>query len=321
MNIEGGIELHYYLSNNKHSLDAIVRNKCEAELLGIFQEVASALDIPFDIEAQALTEGGLKEVWKWIGDNATQLNVVLPTIAILIALAPDIYESKEDELNNELTELSIEEKKLQIEKLRKDLKEADSKSENSVQSNAVSILKRDPKIVVRRSNFYKRLIGESLIESIGVTPLNSNLLPSEKERQVKQSVFQNFVLTSHSIKPLIIEDANIEIISPVLRDGNYKWKGIFNGQSIGFSMNDKSFREQVLQENVTFQHGTFLECVLNINRQLDEVGEIEITSYVVTTVIRKYDDSQSIETPQGRSYKHVKKLKDSQNDMFKDAGK
>ncbi len=318
MSSTGGIELHYYLSNNKHSLDAIIRNRCEAELLGIFQEVALALDIPFNVEAQALAEGGLKEVWKWVGENATQLNVVLPTVAILIALAPDIYESKEDELSRELTELSIEEKKLQIEKLRQELKDADPRSENSIQSYAVEVLKRDPKIVVRRSNFYKRLMGAPHIESIGVTPLNTNLLPSERERQVPQSVFKNFILTSHSIKPITIEDANIEIISPVLRDGSYKWKGIFNGQPIGFSMNDRLFRSLVLQEEVTFQHGTFLECVLNINRQLDEVGEVEITSYVVATVIRKYDDRQSIETPQGRSYKHAKKLSESQEELFKD---
>lgn len=297
-------------------MDAVLRNRCEAELLALFYEVASSLGVPVQIEAQALTEGGLRDVWKWIGENATQLNVVLPIVAILIALAPHIYESEEEKLSKELTERSIEEKKLQIEKLRKELREVEPQSEEVLRNNAVHLLKQDPKIVVRKSNFYKHLMERENIELIGITPLNSNLLPMFPESTVTRDDFHRFVLTSHSIKPLTIEDATIEIVSPVLREGNYKWKGIYNGQPIGFTMQDSAFRTQVLREEVTFQHGTFLECVLNIQRQLDEVGEIEITGYVVTTVIRKYDDRQSIETFQGRTYKHSKKLRASQHDMF-----
>lgn len=318
MKAVGGIELHYYLAGGTHSMDAVLRNRCEAELLAIFQEVASVLGVPCQIEAQALGEGGLKEVWKWIGDNTTQLNVVLPVVAILIALAPQIYESEEEALSKELTELSIEDKKLQIEKLRKELRESEPRSESAVPENAVHLLKRDPRIVVRRSNFYRLLLGQENVEVIGIAPLNSNLLPAQPERRVLHSDFQRFVLTSHSITPLTIEDAKIEIISPVLREGNYKWKGIYNGLPIGFTMQDSVFRNLVLREEVTFQHGTFLECVLNVHRKLDEVGEVEITGHAVTTVIRKYDDRQSIETTQGRTYKHTKKLRESQKELFGD---
>jgi hypothetical protein len=316
MNAVGGIELHYYLADGAHAMDAVVRNRCEAELLAIFHEVSATLGVSCQIDAQALSEGGLREVWKWLGDNATQLNVVLPVVAILIALAPQVYESEEESLSKELTELSIEEKKLQIEKLRKELRKADKKSEGAVLESAVHLLRRAPKIVVRRSNFYKQLLGRESVELIGVTPLNNTLQPSRPEQRIPYSEFRRFVLTSHSIKPLTIEDANIEIVSPVLREGNYKWKGIYNGQTIGFTMRDEAFRNLVLREDVTFQHGTFLECVLNINRKLDEVGDVELTGYVVTTVIRKYDDRQSIETPQGRTYKHAKALLESQNDLF-----
>ncbi|MCW8965068.1 MAG: hypothetical protein OQK82_00060, partial [Candidatus Pacearchaeota archaeon] len=68
-------------------------------MLAIFQEVAHALGVPCEIEAQALAEGGLREIWKWIGENATQLSVVLPVVAILVALAPQIYESNEEALS------------------------------------------------------------------------------------------------------------------------------------------------------------------------------------------------------------------------------
>lgn len=90
----GGIELHYYLKDSEHSMDAVLRNRCEAELLAIFQEVASTLGVPVQIDAQALAEGGLREVWKWAGENSGQLSVVLSAVAILVALAPQIYESE-----------------------------------------------------------------------------------------------------------------------------------------------------------------------------------------------------------------------------------
>lgn len=318
MGASGGIELHYYLAGGAHSIDAVLRNRCEAELLAIFQEVALALGVPCEIEAQALTEGGLREIWKWIGENATQLDVVLAVVAILVALVPSIYESEEETLSKELTELSIEEKKLKIENLRKELREAGPQSEGAIRGNAVQLLRRDPKIMVRRSNFYKQLLDRENVEFIGFTPLNSSLLPAEPERRVPHSDFRRFVLTSHSIKPISIEDAKIEIVSPVLREGNFKWKGIYDGQIIGFTMQDSAFQSLVLREEVTFQHGTFLECVLNIHRKLDEVGEVEITGYIVTTVIRKYDDRQAFETPQGRAYKHVKKLRESHGDLFGD---
>lgn len=299
-------------------MDAVTRNRCEAELLAIFQEVALALGVICDIEAQALAEGGLREVWKWIGANAAQLNVVLPIVAILVALAPQLHESEEEALSKELSELNIEEKKLQIEKLRRELREADSQEEGKFRDKALKVLKRDPKILVRRSNFYKNLLYSERVESLGFTALDAELLPAAPENIVPNSEFLRFVLNSHSIKSLIIDDAKIEIISPVLREGRYKWKGIYGGKIIGFTMQDSAFQSLVLREAVTFQHGTFLNCVLNIHRKLDEVGEVEVTGYVVTTVISKYDERQTIETSQGRAYKHIKALSELQHDLFSD---
>lgn len=312
----GGIELHYYLKNSEHSMDAVLRNRCEAELLAIFHEVAATLGVTVQIDAQALSEGGLREVWRWAGENSGQLSVVLSTVAILVALAPQIYETEEETLSKELTELSIEEKKLQIEKLRQELRDLEPQAEKAARDNAVRLLKKEPKIVVRRSNFYKNLNGRENVESIGISALDQTLKPFAPERSVPKGRFHEFILTSHSIKPLVIESAKIEVVSPVLREGRYKWKGIYEEQLIGFTMQDADFQYQVLREEVTFQHGTFLECVLNVYRKLDEVGEVEITGYVVTTVICKYDERQSIETPQGKSYKHAQSLRATQAELF-----
>ena len=61
---------------------------------------------------------------------------------------------------------------------------------------------------------------------------------------------------------------------------------------------------------------TTIECVLNIHRKLDEIGEIVITGYSVETVILKVDGQISEETPQGKRYKYEKKQLESQGDLF-----
>lgn len=316
MEATGAIELHYYLADRGHSMDAMLRNQCESELLALFLEVSSVLGVPVNIQAQALREGGLKELWKWLGGNSPQLTVLLSVAAILIALAPHMYESNAEQLSEQLAELKIEKTQLQIEKLKKELQEMQKGYEGSITNNAIDFLRNDPKIVVRRSNFYKKLISSNAVASIGVTPYDAEQRPIQDERNVPKSDFGRFVLSSQSLKPKTVDDATIQIISPVLREGKFKWKGIYDGQLIGFAMQDSLFRSQVLRDEITFQHGTCLDCVLVVNRKLDEVGEIVVTDYAATTVIRKYDDAQSIETSQGREYKQAKKLRDSQKDMF-----
>ena len=81
-------------------------------------------------------------------------------------------------------------------------------------------------------------------------------------------------------------------------------------------MQDSAFRDAVLLENISFQHGTKIVCVLVMHRELDEIGEIKITDYAVTTVIEKVDGDHAIETIQGKEYRHAKKLAKSQGNLF-----
>lgn len=307
------LEMHYYLSKESHSMNAVIRNKCEAELLGLIAEAANTLGVRIELESQAFKEGGLKEIWKALGDNNNQITILLVIITILLSRIP-VDDPEKEALDEELTKLQIEEKKLQIKKLRSEMNKAEPGDD--LTENAVNTLSKNPKIVVRRSNFYKHLSTYPKVESVGVTPFSINQQPLRYEKQVQRRSFGKFILRTHAIKPVVIDDAVIEIVSPVLKEGNYRWKGIFQDEPLSFNMLDHEFQGLVLREEVTFQHGTYIECVLNQHRKLDEVGEVLVTGYTVTTVIRKFDDRQSIETNRGRSYKHSKKLKESQNDMF-----
>lgn len=59
MDLAEKLELHYYLSNGSHAMDAIVRNKCETEVLAIIQEISNSLGFQVNIESVAYQEGGL----------------------------------------------------------------------------------------------------------------------------------------------------------------------------------------------------------------------------------------------------------------------
>jgi predicted transcriptional regulator len=120
MELAEKLELHYYFTDTSHSMDANVRNRCEQEVLAIIQDTANTLGIAIKIDAEAYTEGGLKEVWKVLGANNAQIALIVSVVALILSQVPNI-DPENDELQKELTELSTEEKKLNIEKLKKEL--------------------------------------------------------------------------------------------------------------------------------------------------------------------------------------------------------
>ena len=71
-------------------------------------------------------------------------------------------------------------------------------------------------------------------------------------------------------------------------------------------MQDEEFKKQMFDDKISFTSGMCIECVLEINRELSELGEVINVSYVVTTVIRTRFDKLEIVTPQGK--RHLRKL-------------
>lgn len=313
MEVANKLELHYYFNDNSHTMDAFIRNKCEAELLALISEVKSTLGFDFHLDAEALKEGGLREIWKAAGENAPQIGIILSIIAIIISLA-QIYESKSDEMDEELKRLSIEEKKLSIEKLKKELNEGQPSTE-AVKDAAVSI-NNDFKILTRKSNFYKTLDNYEKVVAVSFNPLTIENKPIHPEQQIPKSEFYKYILSTNELPEEVIENAEIEIVSPVLKEGRYKWKGIYQDEAINFSMNDSDFKSDVLSKRISFQHGAIIQCVLKIGRELDEAGEIVTKGYTVQTVIAKVDGDVVNETSQGKRYKYQKKFIAGQEPLF-----
>jgi hypothetical protein len=320
-------QIHYYLANDSHSIDAFVRNKCEAELLAIFQEVCATLGTSIRIESVPYEQGGLREYWKVYGENTVQINTTLAVLALLISVISTalsripVSDQEKDEREKTIQELTIEEKRLAIEekrinleRLRKEMKDGQPKLETI--EKAAKSAEFNLKIQSRRSNFYRQLSNYEKVTAVGFSAVEASGKDVLREHLVPRSDFRKYVLVDSSLPTETVDGATIEIVAPVLKEGNYKWKGIYEDKSISFFMTDAEFKNAVLLEQVAFQHGSCINCVLHIHRKFDEIGEVEITGYSVVTVLDKTDGGQTNETPQGKKHRAHKKFIQDQRGLF-----
>lgn len=304
------LELHYFLNDQSHSMNATVRNECEKELLLIFKHIISSLDLEIEIESEAFSEGGLKEFWKLIGKNSPQITLILVLLTIYLSRIPVE--------NKKLVELQIENLTLDNEIKKKELKKINHNVTNENQitqelvEKIITELDSDYKLIWHKSSFYKKLSFYPKVNKISTQILDINNKPLEKENTVLRSEFSKFVLHSNKIAPFMDEEAMINIISPVLIKGNFRWKGFYKNQIIGFEMKDQEFKSSVINKQINFVNGIAIKCVLQVNREIDETGTIQNVNTQVLTVFEVIDGTKILETEQGKKYHKEKILNDQQ---------
>src|SRR5690625_24236 len=306
-------ELHYYLADNSHSMNALVRNKCEAEFIAVAIEVAEILGVHLDFDCEALQEGGVHEVWKALGENSAQIALVISTLALIWSVIPKTDQELVD-LQKEDLRLSIEQRKHALGQIKEDV--VTNRDTPETIESAAKIASRSYKVVTRKSNCYKTLSTYEKVTQVGYRELSAEGKALSIERIIGRDEFPKFILTSYDLEPLKDTTAHIEIVAPVLIDGKAKWKGIYDGQPISFSMNDKEFKMAVVSKQKSFKNGDAIICVLHIHKKVDELGDIVTSGYSVEVVLENVSSGVSGETVQGKRYRHTKKMKDSQNDMF-----
>jgi hypothetical protein len=312
MDLAQKFEIHYYLLNKSHSMNALIKNKCEAEFLAVAIEIAEILGVELVWESQALEEGGIREIWTAIGSNNSQIALIVSVLALIWSMVP-LTDQELVELQKEDMRLSIEEKRLEIEKLKKELeKEGPTKEAHK---SASKIANNSYKVVTRRSNFYKSISGCEKVYQVGFSSLNGENRYVE-ECIVKSSDFRKFIVTSNELKPLEDKSARIEIVSPVLKEGKAKWKGIYAGEHINFTMNDREFKSAVLSRQISFKNGSEIVCILFIYKKIDELGDIATSGYSVEVVLENIESGQSKETPQGKRHRHTQKFIEAQKSLF-----
>ncbi|WP_250481770.1 hypothetical protein [Caballeronia sp. NCTM5] len=353
------LEVHYYLQDGLHSMDALVRNRCEAEFLAAAGYITEKFGIELFFEATVPEQGGFRDIWRlvakninqpWIGSVFTPLVVTLITIWNAPAKPNPELERQQIEMNrlailhskleNRRTELEIRKLEGEIHEQTARLEEAQHEASQpaaqpappkhagqkplsaDASSSASSAktedkpmqLQMDAKVVTRRSNFYKQLVGYSKVTAVGY---RARLGPQADEIYIERVAFSDFIMQSNWLEPEVSEEV-IEIVSPVLSPGDLKWKGRRNGEVISFAMNDRSFRDEVYHNDMSFRSGDSIRCVLEADRELDAVGAERVKGYRVTTVIERIESTGKIhQRAQGRMKRFLdKQPDDAQPDMF-----
>ncbi|WJS94148.1 hypothetical protein NYQ10_18835 [Flavobacterium johnsoniae] len=298
------LEVHYFFSDNSHGFDALVRNECEKELLHLYHDVAKTLDFKLLVQSEPPKDGGFVELWKFIGDNPNQITLIVSAIVVILSRIPVE--------NKKLTKLQIENLELDNELKRKELQELKLKTKNEIEiddeliKKVVDLLILNYKIIWRRSNFYRKVSQYKRIYKISNHRLSDGK-PIGNEREVSRNEFYNFVLSSDDLPENEIDEANIDLISPVLKSGNFHWKGFYNNEIINFEMIDSAFKTMVQQGEILLNNKVILTTLLIQNRKIDENGQIKTTKSSVTLVIKYSVNGVEHITRDGEIYLRNKK--------------
>lgn len=306
------LEIHYWLQDDSHTMDAIIENKCEYEILGIIKEIANIYSLEIKIETEPTAEGGLR---KWLtlvskeenkkGTITTALLVAILTVLLTTPIAK-VSEKLIDKLfeDTEMQDLEKEKLKLEIEKLKHEAAGKNREIENNV------VIKK------RKSNFYEALENYPKITKVSFTPTTENKDKFLPEKTVVKSEFKKFILVSDNLEPIDIESAEIEIISPVLKKGKYKWMGYYNGEIVSFNMQSNEFKTLVQNGEIEFKNGSSINCLLRIRKKIDNDGEEKVIGYDVVRVNHYFENEKPIETSEGRKHRQVREAEKNQINLF-----
>jgi hypothetical protein len=299
-------KVHYHLDGGLHRMDAIIRNRAEGELLSLLREVGVVLGLPIDVETQAYGEGGLVEYLNLIFQNKEQIATVMAILGPLLGAPFYIDKIKQSKQQTALNELNLQKIKLEIKEKQDAATARQPESLQPIESkNRVLELESLPtsdeiaqalltrkKVARRRSNYYEALLADSKIEAVGFAPSHSK---NFEELRVSRGNFSSYVIAKSDLEPLMYERISVEIVSPVLRPGAIKWKGIFDKKVVSFEVLDQTFRREVTSQKVRFQNGTILVCDFEVHQREDDIGNVEVAGYSVTKV-------HELKTPQHQSF-------------------
>lgn len=305
------VELHYFFPGDSHSMDALVRNKCESELLAMMKEISSITGARLRVETEAFNVGGLVERFVLHAKNEFLQGFVADVITQILP--------QEVDLQTVINEVDKQSRKERTEQLKKELKEFEKGLADEIDmENALGIFHDNLKLIKLKSNFYKHLNGYDKVTKISAQILDSNNKSLKRATVISRAQFEKYILETDALKPETDDAAMIEIISPVLKTGSYKWKGIYakNGKTINFAMKDNDFKNEVINDSIPFKNGTNIECKLEITRKVNEFGEVVITGYTVPLVSKKHDGAIVTETNHGKTVRKKKEAEKQQLDLF-----
>lgn len=327
-------QIHYYLKDKSHSINAVVLNKIESEFLKISKEISKIYDYQIIIESQATEEGGLKSIYKFIThkDNikisiaigafvtATIGNILTNVITekinedpVQITLTKEKDRVEIDYLKGqkELTKLNYEKTRLEIKNLKQQIykdsleiieilegnqQKIEVKIDEDVIDEIIAKVVDSNKIKTYKSNFYKNLSKDKKIQKVSTTIFDNNRTPISTEKIIERNQFKDFIYVEKALEPIYYNNVELEIVSPVLINNKLTWKGIFKEKNISFSVKDKDFINLILNKGLSFSSGTILVCDLEIKLKTDANGHTKESTKTIYNVSQiRYSDGDVVD--------------------------
>ncbi len=309
------IELHYWFNDETHSMNAIVFHKCGNDFLCIANELANKLNINVEIEILPLENGGLRSVFKFISNESLEIKKSFIIKLLTVVFFTTISTSTEVLTKNMISSFfeSSEIKELKTEKMKAQLKYDIAKLEYDLLQLSDSI--DENLIKKKKSNYFESLRAYSKIQEVSVS-ITDDKKQVINEHKIARESFDEYIMVSDDLEPEENECAVIEIVSPVLKKGKYKWIGIYNGEVIQFNMKSNEFKTLVLTGIIEFKNGTSIICNLITYKKINNEGAIKITGHDVTMVNKYFYNNTPIETPEGRTKRLKKEAEKLQLHLF-----
>ena len=277
--------IHYFLQNpTLHQLNARLVNSNQANIISIIELISAELGFEVDIDVLASKEGGLKDILR-LKPKTTADRWVMGACAIILTILSNIVSDFLTQ-DKELTQLQKEYYKARLEKIKQNeqVSEKQQHEIDKIKQRIDNLESTDTAIKIKRkrSVIYTQMNDNSQIISFAMEEYTVNE-EIKTLGKVDKKDFCKFI-TEQKKDVEIDEDATIEIISPVLNNSKYKWRGNYHDEVIEFSMKDKEFKNKILSEDLQFGSNNILSAKLEIRKNIDEDGNEKISGYAVLEV-------------------------------------
>lgn len=274
-------ELHYFLDDNSHKMNALLKNRAEYDLIRLFYAINDIIGVDGEYEIEALEPGGQRNffTYKTVKKLYKGLNKNGALVALLTGLILYYIEKNDTAQTNQL---EVVEKNID---LYKKIYGDDISLPSAWLPKVIDSINNDHKVQSLKSNFFEKLTLQTKIEKISFGHIDEQKKPLMPFIEIERKDFYKQILSQKDLPAIKEYYVDIEIVSPVLTNKKVSWKGIYKGKSINFRMDDSVFTRKVINKEYSFINGTHITCDMETQRKINDDGEIDITDIIITNVV------------------------------------
>jgi len=270
------LNVHYHVINNGTTMNALIHNECEKNLLLSIKKLQQFTENEIEIEISSKKEGSIIS-----GYLILAAALLAPKIGKLIdAFIENYFRPKTSLMEENISRVEL------IEKI---------KNGDFTQNQFDYIASKDKDLMKLKSDFYKSASKDTTITKIETQVSNNNSIT------INYNEFHiNIIEKTETSTNQEILNSTIYIVSPVLvkiPNSKQKWRGIYQEKPIEFSISDEKFLKQVENHEIHFENGTNITGTLTttIKKTFEESGEERIdNTYSIKDILQWEDDKHFI---------------------------